>query len=391
MRVLLPFVLLICGCSSRIKVDNPVVGPPPPRKSNVRPEALTAEDGTGSEILQADGAEFASLDRTEGLSPAGEVSAVSMIDEDLEQSQVVATVNGKPIFAEELLGAHGRDLAAARQQLSPDRYQQFRNGLIKRNLTPTIQNRLLVEAMMESLKEEQREQLDGHLDQMFATEMQRLQREMKVNSPLELEISLQEKGTSLEYVRYVFLNQMMAREYLGAKAQPTNPIGRPEILEYYNQHKEEYAFPTRVKWKQIVVSFAKHGGRDNALRVMNDAVQELKNDRRFADVAKKYSDGPTAQNGGEWDWTQPSSLANANVSQELADLPIGRISSPIVDDTSVQLVLVVDRQEAGYAPLAEKQAEIKQILEQEERGRKAQELIEKLVENAVIETVFDEA
>ena len=68
------------------------------------------------------------------------------------------------------------------------------------------------------------------------------------------------------------------------------------------------------------MSHKQHGGRNASLKVFNQAIEALKGEQDFADVAKEFSDGPHAAEGGIWDWTVEGSLANAKINRALAEL-----------------------------------------------------------------------
>jgi parvulin-like peptidyl-prolyl isomerase len=106
-------------------------------------------------------------------------------------------------------------------------------------------------------------------------------------------------------------------------------------------------------------------------------------------VAKKYSDGPTASNGGQWEWTQKGSLADAAVDQALFETQVGASSKIIDGENAYTLVKVGAREEARRVPLADVQDEIKQKLQKESRLQATKEAIDKIKDGAVIETIFD--
>ena len=173
-------------------------------------------------------------------------------------------------------------------------------------------------------------------------------------------------------------------EYLGAKAQKLPESGRPEMLRYYEQHIDDYIVPAQVKWQQIVISFDKHGGQREALAVLETLIDELKAKADFADVARKYSDGVTADSGGRWAWTRKGSLTDKRAEKALFELPAGTISQVFVSKKDYRLVRVVSRRETRQIPVAKVQTEIKGKLLKEQRTAATKNVLEDIYANAGI-------
>lgn len=371
--------LALFGCDTfgRVKVDNPVMGPPPPRMAAAEP-AAQADDLTPRQFGEDDpqGISLASVSR-----PAA--------GEELGGSQVVATVNGTPIFDSEVLERYSRQLNQAARDLPPEELQKLRMGLIQRDLQVHIDRKLLVQTLRATLTKDQLELLDTHLDQLFEAEIDRLKEESGVNTRHEVEARLAEQGTSLESLRDTFVNQRMAIDYLAAKSKHVAEIGRPDMLRYYDEHAEDYFVPGEVKWQQIVIRFDKNGGQAGALAELEQAIDELRAGADFAEVAKKYSDGATAEDGGNWDWTQRGSLADERAEKALFELPVGTISQVFANEDQYQLVKVVARREPRQIPFAKVQNEIKEKLFKQKRTEATQKVLAELHAGAVVETIFD--
>lgn len=385
-----PFVLLsllaFAGCDSlnKPKSDNPVMGPPPPRYSFNNEESpadgsLQTADASGEfSALEDSQVETASLSQ-----PAGNA---------LSGSQTVAIVNGSPILASEVLERYGPQLAEAKKKLPPEQFEEARLMLIKRDLDGHIERKLLAEGLMSMLKKEQIEMLNNFIDQAFAKEEAEMMKQAGVSTRMELDQELRKQHTSLANLKTNFANQRMAMEFLGTKTKSDIRVGRPELLEYYTDHREDYYVPARVKWQQILVEFDKHGGREGAKQHLEAIVEKLRPTRgeNFAEVAQEMSDGPNAQNGGRWEWTKQGSLADERIDEALFQLPLRRPSQVFESDDAYRIVMVDQRDEGRYKPFDELQDEIKATIEKEHRKVAAQKHIDDMMAKAEITTIFDE-
>jgi parvulin-like peptidyl-prolyl isomerase len=290
-----------------------------------------------------------------------------------------------------VLEDQGPMLKKARAQLPPEEFEKGRMHVIRQLLKEHIQRRLLAEALRETLDKDQMERLDQAINSMYEQQVERLKKQFKVNTEHEVDLELQKQNeTTLAKLKYNFAVQAMAGAYREGKADPKVSFGRPELLQYYEEHATDYDYPTRVRWQQLSVSCEKHGGRDGALSRLEEAVNKLKAGEDFGVVAQEYSDGANAKKGGDFGWSQPESIADDKVRQALTDLEPGTISPVIESGSSFRLVLVNDRREAGRLPFDKVQGKIQKKLEDEARKEAEQKLLEKLYAEAIVETIFDE-
>lgn len=377
--------LAFTGCDTlgRTKVDNPVAGPPPPRVKLASTQSVgTAHIGTPlSQPEQAAEAEgVVRLASAESSEVGDEVFAL----------QPVAVVNGSPILAGDILERYGASLEEARQKTSAEQFREVRLDLIERDLPGHIDRKLLADALRSTLKSEQIKALNEAIGKAFDEEIAGMMKEMGVNTRHELELELQKQKTSLASLRDNFATQQMAMEYIRSKAGKLDEIGRPELLQYYQAHAEDYAVPAKVKWQQILIAFRGDDEKRQALNELEQAIQELKSGADFGDVARRLSGGYNAESGGHFGWTEAGSLSNREIEKALFELPVGSISRVFEDSTSFQLVKVTDRQPAGRVPFATVQDTIREQLEKETRRQLAERVVQELRAGAVIVTMFDE-
>ncbi|MAT14630.1 MAG: hypothetical protein CMJ46_05095 [Planctomyces sp.] len=376
--------MLGCETIGRIKVDNPVMGPPPPRIS------------TNDEALPSDAPTVTAFDSEES-----EVTLVTagadVVDKVTEESQVVATVNGQPIFAADLLEPYQSYLQKAEEEVRSGKMpasvlDRQKRELMQKHIDGAIERKLLEQALRKTLKKEQLDMIDVFLEQAFQQEAQRVMAKENIQTMHELDLYFKEAGYSLAAYRRGFESSILSTEYLRAKQGETPKLTREDLMKYYREHIEEYTNPQRVKWQFLLVEYKKHGGRQGAYVVLNKAVEELKQGVDFAEVVRKYSDSATRSNGGLWnegDWTTPGSLSDTKLEEALFTMPVGRISEPFASDTEFKLAKVIEREAASVTPFDEVQTKIEKEIVQAQREKATKEVKEEIYEKAVIESIFD--
>lgn len=377
---------LLAGCRTTVKNDNPVFGAAPRRSSFE--DAPNAKAVVDADDLRKDD------DAEESAEEVQLASQAEVTDEEdqLFNATIVATANGAPIFAGEVLDRWGDYLRQVKTKVPPEEYRKFREEIIRRELKSHIQKHLLVERTKGELKPEQLKALNAQVEKMFDGEIEKLKKELKVSTRTELEQKLHERNTSINEIRTAFINQQIAAGYLGSRIEKPLPIDRKDLLAYYKTHHEDYEFPAKVNWRQIQISHAEAGGQANAEAKLREAVAELDRGVPFEKVAKKYSDGPTAEDGGNRDWMQEGSLADEELDHLLFTLPVNGKPREYASSQAFQIVQVTDRSDAGMTPFEEVQDEIHLKLQQSgSRNPKelVDELVNKIYSEAVIETKYD--
>ncbi len=365
---------LCAGCSGRsVTADNPVVGLVPPRVVAAQDADRSADGGdTERDIAQV------SFENTEGLPQL-----------DTRMSSVAATVDGTPILVSDVLEAHAANLAAAREQLPEEKYQKLLDQLIRRELPRFIDETVLMNAALAKLDDDKREQLEQQLDDFFTQRLDEIQKQAGASTLAELEAKMQAQGTTLSNLRRAFGRQQLAAQSMQLHQTQEPTVTRPELLAEYEKRIEDYKLPAQVKWQQIWVSYAKHGGKKQAMAVLDRAIAELRNGTDFASVARKYSDGVMAAKGGHWDWTRKGSLANPEVERLLFELNVGEIGQVIAGEKAYQIVRATERLPDRITPFAEVQADLRKEIIARKKQELNEEVLKRLRKEAVITTMFD--
>ena len=158
-------------------------------------------------------------------------------------------------------------------------------------------------------------------------------------------------------------------------------------------HLAEYEYPAKVRWEQLMVRIDKDRGRDAAQSKLERMGNDVMHGIRWAEVAKAHSDGPTASDGGQFDWTSRGSLASSVLDEAIFALPVGRLSQVLQDDRGVYIVRVIERTDAGRKSFAEVQSEIKKAIEKNREDSKfdqQEKYLARLKREIPVWTVFDD-
>lgn len=94
--------------------------------------------------------------------------------------------------------------------------------------------------------------------------------------------------------------------------------------------------------------------------------------------------------GGVYDWTTKGSLASKPLDEAVFRLPVGQLSTIIADGTSLHIIRVTERTDAGRTPFIEAQVEIRESLQNDRRKREMDDYLARLKERTPVWTIFDD-
>ena len=162
----------------------------------------------------------------------------------LENRQIAATVNGQPIFVEDILRQmplEMADLLAWTERESPEQYQRLRREIVIKHLELHIECELLLQSLKSKITEDALKTIQKQIDANFRSEY--LPHAIKMAGftiEAEFEEALRKRGSSIETLRTHYRKKELAQQYLGTMVLPKTGFDRPDLLKYYDEHKEDF-------------------------------------------------------------------------------------------------------------------------------------------------------
>jgi peptidyl-prolyl cis-trans isomerase SurA len=226
-----------------------------------------------------------------------------------------------------------------------------------------------------------------------------LRKQLKLETMEDLEQEAAKQGVSFEDFKAGIRNQIITQAVITHEVAPHIQITDKEIQDYYDQHKKDLEQPESVDLAEILVSTgtsnvsvdpaAPAPPEDPAkVSAAEEKAQQLlasiKGGAKFEDVAKKSSDGPTADSGGELGQFKRGTLA-----KELEDLTFamkpGEVSNVIRTKQGFVILKVSEHNQAGMVPLAQVKERIQEAIYYDKLQPALRNYLTKLREDAYID------
>ena len=320
-------------------------------------------------------------------------------DDLFKPARIVAIVNGEPILAGDVLGPVNQMIEEKmssltpeqRASVSPQEVEMFKEQALKQMLPGLIDIKVVYLDFMRAVPSDRMQEMQEMLGKNY--DEYQLETDMKnaeVNTPAELDIKLREMGGSLEKKKRQFVERLVAQQQIQRKVRKDEEVTHQQMLDFYNEHADDYKKLAKVKWEQLMVKFSEFPNRQAAWEAMASMGNQVLRGAPLNAVAKRDSQGIKASSGGQYDWTRQGSLKNETVDQAIFSLPVGELSPIIESQEGFHIVRVLEREEEGMVPFTKAQVEIKEKIKNNRREEQMQAYIKEVKGKAQVWTIFDD-
>ncbi len=195
--------------------------------------------------------------------------------------------------------------------------------------------------------------------------------------------------------------QLMVQEFLRERLRPMlkEPLRR-ELLRYYENHLADFTTPEKAELFLIEIPLAEEVGKDLSVATADEretartrarerlqrARDEIESGVEFGAVARAYSRGPLASQGGAWGEISPGSLAKrwAKAADVLFTLRPDQVSGIVETDESLFIVKCGRRTPHNQLTFEQAQAQLVEKLMEEQFNRLRNKYVTDLLRAATI-------
>jgi len=322
--------------------------------------------------------------------------------------EIIARVNNQIITLSEFERSKDQLKDEVKQQdpNNPDKLYAEREKDVLRDL---IDQQLLLEKGHD---------LDITGDTDLIKQEDQMRKEMKLDSIEDLEKEATKQGVSWEDFRQNMRNKIITQKVIGEEVGAHLTLSKDEEQQFYDEHKSELERPEAVHLSEILItpkpvaptataaatdpntqapSTAAQPVVDEAARQAaeaaaladaeakaNDLLKQIRNGATFEDIAKKYSDGPSAADGGELGVFERGKLAKELEDKTFA-MKAGEVTDVIRVKQGFAILKVDDHQTAGIPPLKDVLPRIQDALYYQKLQPALRAYLTKLREEAYID------
>ncbi len=305
--------------------------------------------------------------------------------------QVLVKVNGDIVTKTEF---EQRQVAALRQRqdlnaASPDS-PELKKAVAE--ITPE----LILSAVDELLLVQRGRELGYALgDEQFASILDNIKKENKLETDEQFQAALKQEGLTLPELR-----RSLERQMLVSRVQQNEVMGKISVTEdearaYYDKHKDQFTTPSSITLREILVEVPRSekgvnvGLDEEAKAKAEDIRKRLLAGEPFPRLAADLSDASSKANGGQIGPFSSADLA-PGLRDALRAMKVGDVTEVIRTTRGYQILKLESRTEETVRSFEAARDDISDRVAEEKRRGEMQKYVEKLRSQAIINWKNDE-
>ena len=198
----------------------------------------------------------------------------------------------------------------------------------------------------------------------------------------KLETFMKENNISREFIILGIKVKKMVQQDLGKKAKPS----QKEISKFYDENKDKFITPENAHVRHILIAFAE--GDDDKVKAEKKAKienlrQQVVGGADFAEIARKNSDCPSKENGGDLGLIKRGQTVQLFEDAVFAQ-EINAVGPVVTTEYGYHIIQVLERNLEKTVALEEVKSKISSYLEDQKQTEAFNALFKKLRESAKI-------
>lgn len=287
--------------------------------------------------------------------------------------RIVATVDGEIVTLSELEDRLSPLVEQYRSMLKGEELEEKIARAQKDILTELIEEKILIIKAKEAKIKASVEEIDEAIEQF----------KKKFSNPEDFYRELENQGKTISDLQKEIRTKIELHKFVKWNILKDIRITEEEIEKFYQENKDYYFIPGKVHIFQILI---KNSYNEGAKELITEIWQKLKEGEDFSTLARKYSQGPNANQGGDLGFLHIEELHPA-IRKALSSIDVGQYTEPIQTVSGYHIIKLQARSLPQYTPLSEVKDQIRAKLYDLKAGQIYDEWMEKAKKEMEI-TIF---
>lgn len=200
----------------------------------------------------------------------------------------------------------------------------------------------------------------------------------------ELLRALAKNGLTVKGYREQLKEQIRQVKFINKQFRSNIKVADEDVYLYYKQNQDKFTGPVMHRLRIISFPIAEPGKTKEAEKKAKDILTMARKGEDFARLAREYSQGPNAQDGGDLGYLKAGEM-DAAIENAAIGLKAGEVSDIIKTSTGFHIIQVVDRRKGEPRPIAEVDDEIRSVIFQRIIDERYKLWLEEMMKKAYIE------
>jgi peptidyl-prolyl cis-trans isomerase C len=331
-------------------------------KADTQEEQQSSQEGTEEGASpQSSETQDAETQESEGEGtpiPSGSVST---------SGDVAAVVNGEEIpmsRLEQQVRNYQQQMMQQGQQPQGMQLSQLR----RQALESIINTEVLYQVARNEGFEATEEQIESEIDSM----------KQRFGGEQQFQGVLQQQGMSEASLRENISRYYTIQKFIEERFGSEVSISDEEAQNFYNENTDSFKQQEQVRASHILIEVkedASEEQQEQARATLQEVQQKLEEGAEFSELAREYSEGPSAKNGGDLGYFGRGQMVKSFEEKAFAMQP-GEVSDVVETRFGYHLIKVTDKKEEKVVPYEEVKEKIVNYLREQSIGEKITDFLE---------------
>ncbi len=302
-------------------------------------------------------------------------AAILRAQDSSKVNGLIVIVNDKVITEKDIYQSIFKELdfLERRYATQPQVFAQRKKALIEESIENLVEHHLVLQEYNTVARPIPESYIDNRINEDIK----------QYGDRLNLMKTLQAEGLTWESYRQKIKDKIILQLMWNAKVPPDPVVSPTKIENYYVANRDKFKLEDRVSLRMIVLTNRPGDTSFSAVQLAKEIAKKVDEGAPFAEMAKIYSSGSTASQGGDMGWMEKKMFREELSAAAFATKP-GTRSEPIEVGSSVFLMFVEKADLAHTRSLSEVRQEIEDTLKAEESKRLRQLFVERLKKKAFV-------
>ena len=216
----------------------------------------------------------------------------------------------------------------------------------------------------------------------------------RYDDPKEFQAEMEKRGFTESTLRANISKQLSIQKYIQETIVPQAVVPEDAVRQAYDQNPQNFTSQEEVKASHILINSAEadpQEKKDEALKRAREIAAKANADGAdFAELARTYSEGPSAPSGGDLGFFGRNRMVKP-FEEAAFSMKVNEVSDPVLTQFGYHIIKVTDRKESSTVSFEE----VKEKLGEDLKNRMINEMVgqnlSRLREEASIEILFSPA
>jgi peptidyl-prolyl cis-trans isomerase SurA len=361
----------------------PAQNPPaqnPPSTPPAQGQQPALEQPKMEEPAPADEKKPADTKKTEDIKKPVKAPAAKASGDAKVVEEIIARVNNEIITRSEL--------EKAKSQAAEDAQQDCGGRCTPEQLQVAVEDRqkfALRDLIDQSLLAQRGKDMTMNVEPEVVKKLDEIRQQNKMKDLDELEKAVTSQGINWDDFKSNIRNRLLTQEVIRREVGSHINITQDEEKKYYEEHKKDFVRPEQVVLRAIEIKT--EGKKESEVPELkekaNNLLKRVKDGEDFGELAKRFSDGSTAQQGGFLGVYKPGELAK-ELWDMVSKMKKNQLTDVIETKQGFLILQVLEHYDEGEQPFPKVENEIADHLYNEKMEPAMREYLKTLREQSYV-------